>query len=482
LTSAESGTSTTASPVGHNSLTSAKSGTSPAGGPAALIAGVQVLEWPQRYNYYQRFCSDAERFFAVRGTECPAEGYFSYIPQYAQLNHAQLRYYLWFRENARAETYLDDVDLPYILLYIYEIINLPHRIPADKGADQLAGLWLHYRLRRPELDRYLPEWMCDYCLTRDVPLPARLHPIVPEILPRATLKEFYISAVGGDGLSPESVIMAASDYSHRASKYYAEHKEAYDRHIPAAVGRALKACGIAPDPAAMKKVRVERDAFCGSLCAQTVKRRIVVEYYSLARSYRLRQAVTAAVKLAENHVRRAEKIRSRLNTQGTDPALAAAVASYFNAELPPMRKKAEKTAEDTSYERLYDAPTEGIDFTLARELETSSWETTDTLTAEAIPTEPAAEQPPASVPTASDAVPETDSVPFADALRAILAGGTLTAWCKAQPGRMIPAEIAGAINDFAADVLGDVVLEENGGDFILIEEYREDVLSWLTEE
>ncbi len=452
----------------------------PAVRPGGLIAQVTVLDWPQRYNYYQRFCTDAERFFSVRGIECPTEGYFSYIPQYAQLHHGQLQFYFWFRENARAGTYLDTIDLPYILLYIYEIINLPHRIPASVGASQLAGLWLFYRGRHPELDRYLPEWMCDYCLTRGVPLPEKLYSIVPEILPRATLKEFYISAVAEDGFSPDALIFAASDYSYRSSRYYAAHKEAYDRHVPAAVGQALAACGIAPDPAAMRRVRVERDAFCGSLCAQTVKKRILVEYHSFARSYELRRAVTQAVKLAENFVRRGEKIRSRLNTQDADPAIKAAVSAYFDTEMPAARKKMERPAEDLSYEKLYDAPTEGIDFTLAHSLEETLAVPDAFLDTDADgPSVPAPAAPEVPAEPAAPAK-EADALPFRAALAAVVAGGSLADWCQRQPGRVIPAEVAGAINDYAFDAMGDVVLAEEAGDFILIDDYKEEVLSWLT--
>lgn len=449
----------------------------PAVRPGGLIAQVTVLDWPQRYNYYQRFCTDAERFYAVRGTPCPTEGYFSYIPQYAQLNHGQLQFYFWFRENARAGTYLDTVDLPYILLYIYEIINLPHRIPAEGGAAQLAGLWLFYRGRHPELDRYLPEWMCDYCLTRGVALPESLHPIIPEILPRATLKEFYISAAAADTLSPAALILAASDYSYRSSRYYEAHREAYDRHIPAAVGHALAACGIVPDPAGMRRVRVERDAFCGSLCAQTVKKRILVEYHSFARSYELRRAVTQAVKLAENFVRRGEKIRSRLNTQDTDPAIQAAVCAYFEQEMPAARRKTEKVPEDLSYEKLYDAPTEGIDFALAHGLE-ETLAVPDAFLTEEEDTVP----PPAPIPVGAEDEPAAKAaeIPFRAALAAVADGGSLTAWCKNQPGRNIPAEVAGAINDYAFDAMGDVVLIEEAGDFILLDDYKEEVLSWLT--
>ena len=443
----------------------------------SLLIRVESHPWPQKYNYYGRFCDDANRFFSVQGKPCPHEPYFSYIPQYAQLNHAQLAYYLWFRENARRGEFLEEIDLPYIFLYMYEIINLPDRIAPAEGARLLSELWLAYRRRKPELDRYLAEWMCDYCLVRQTPLPKSLYVIVPEILPRTSLKEFYIAESESGGVSARSLILSASDYSYRASKYYAANKDAYETHIPAAVTYAASVCGLAPDPAEMRRVRVERDAFCGSLCAQTVKRRLIVEYCSFARSYKLRAQITSAVKIAENCLRRALKVRSRLNVTDGEPALTAAIAAYFDENLPGERRRTAARTEDRAYEHLYDAPSTGIDYGEAHALETDSWATTEILTEE-IADVPAAEEIP--TPAVSEEAP-TAEIPFADALSAVLAGESLTAWCKRQPNRTNPVEVAGKWNEYAADVLGDVLFEEIGGEWIIIEDYKEEAAQWLTE-
>ena len=210
----------------------------------------------------------------MRGQECPRADYFSYIPQYAQLSADQMRWYLWFRERVRRGEYPDDVDFPYILLLIYEIINLPHKLPPEKGAKQLAGIWLAYRIRHPELDKYLSEWMCDYCLVHEIPLPESLTEILPAIIRRASFKEFYIASLPSQGeeiaLSPKSLLAAASDYSYTSSRYYGDNKEAFDDFIPKAVAYAANAAGISPTPSTMRRAMTDRDAFCGSLCAQTV--------------------------------------------------------------------------------------------------------------------------------------------------------------------------------------------------------------------
>lgn len=443
-----------------------------------LLFSVSVSAWPQRYNYYQRFLCDAERYFRVRGEPCETEGYFSYIPQYSQLSRPQLAFYFWFRERARSGEYADDVDFPYILLYVYEIINLPRLIAPDTGAAALAGLWLAYRRRYPELDKYLAEWMCDYCLVHGVQLPKTLAPILPEIIRRASLKEFYVSAMPGAGnvgeLPPEVLVAAGSDYNYRSSRYYGDNAALYEEHIPAAAAYAMKRCGLWSGAAEeLRTARAERDAFCGSLCAQTVKRRIRISYYSLSRSYELRASLTQAVKLAENGVRRAAKIKSRLNVAGADRALAAAVAEYFSASLPGERRR--RAEEENAYERYYDAPSVGFDFAGAHSIESASWANAELL-APAESSAPAEPPAPAesSAPAQSSTPAQGSRVPLPALLAWMLDGGQLEEWCRRQPKRLLPEVAAAQINDYFADELGDVVLACADGAWRLIEDYRQE--------
>ena len=441
-----------------------------------LIYRVTIFPWPQRYNFYQRFCYDAERFFAVRGVPAEPVPYFSYMPQYAQLDHAQLSFYFWFREQARGGVYPDDVDFPYILLYIYEIINLPGKLAPEEGARQLAGVWLAYRARYRELDKYLTEWMCDYCLVHALPLPETLLPLVGTALRLASFKEFYIASIPTDGdaspLPPAALIAAASDYSYRASRYYAGNEALFDELVPAALAAALGSIGVDPARDLMRQAKTERDAYCGSLCAQTVKRRIVLDYYSFARSYALRSDVTAAVKLAENGVRRMLRVKSRLTVPGGSDAVRAAVTAFFAGRTGAARAARAADAEP-EYERFYDAPEETLDVSRSHGIEAASWANTELLAPEAADEEtaPAAanptENPAVTAPGPAGALP----APLAEALRRLFHG---------ERGAVSDTDAA-AINEYAADVLGDVVLEQDGGAWTLIEDYREDVASWITE-
>lgn len=449
-----------------------------------LLFHVKVYRWPQKYNFYQRFLYDAERLFAVRGQSAPTVPYFSYIPQYAQLNAEQMRCYLWFRERARAGECDASVDFPYILLYIYEIINLPHRISPAEGAQAIAAVWLSCRGRYPELDKYLAEWMCDYCLSHRLPLPQSLSPILYDLVRIASFKEFYISALppreDGMPMPPEMLLAALSDYSYRSSRYYTENAAAFDEKIPSAVVAALRDGGLSLDVGQLRTATTERDAFCGSLCAQTVKRRIVVEYGSLFRSYALRSTVTAAVKTAENLLRRDLKIKSRLSVKDCDPSVQASLQRRF----PPLGKHRNDAGVPETWEKLYDAPSVGIDYAEAGSIEQSSWANTELLVPEetAVPetVSPAVPEPAMPEKTAAESAdaPDVSGAPYLDALRAMLAGESLEAWCARQTEKRFPDRVAAQINDAAVDVLGDVALENADG-WQMIEEYRDEIRAWI---
>ena len=72
--------------------------------------------------------------------------------------------------------------------------------PAE-GAELLATVWLGYRKAYPRLDGTLCEWLPDYCMIHGIALPERIGPILPEIVPKAQLKEFYLDRASSDPVS-----------------------------------------------------------------------------------------------------------------------------------------------------------------------------------------------------------------------------------------------------------------------------------------
>ena len=119
-----------------------------------LIKKVRLYKWPTSYNYYEKFKADARFFFSRTGEECEYTPFFSYIPQYHHLTKSQFAFYLWFRDNARRGEYIF-CDFSYIMLYIYELINIPDMMEPKDTLTALIGLWRAYRDRFPRLDKYL---------------------------------------------------------------------------------------------------------------------------------------------------------------------------------------------------------------------------------------------------------------------------------------------------------------------------------------
>ena len=66
------------------------------------------------------------------------------MPQYEQMSASQLAYYLYFRDEVRNGRYIK-TDNSYLFLYVYEIINLPDKIPPASGALLLSRIWSVYR-------------------------------------------------------------------------------------------------------------------------------------------------------------------------------------------------------------------------------------------------------------------------------------------------------------------------------------------------
>jgi len=498
-----------------------------------LIREVSVKTWESDTEFYGRFASDA-----VRSHSSPPEipwnhpmenvPYFSYVPQYAHMNLSQMNFYRHLRENIRHGNY-PDCDLAYIQLYIFEIINLPDVIPPEEGAEILAGIWMNYRRRHPRLDSFLCEWLADYCLIGGCPLPKSVDPILHEIVPKAQFKEFYLNTLGSD--SPDdlgrTVLEVSSDYDYRSGRYYRDHEDAYNELIPRAVGLVMrKAKEEGRGIFAMDRVyKMTRDSYSGAIVSSGIKRRIDIEFLSFTRRADTRQTVTAIAKYAENRLRAVLGIKAKLGVDKISPEDTAVIDGFFEPMLP---KTAKKSSEDRympdDYMKNYESEDSGFDFAAAQAIEAQSWINTSRLTgddsySEDLPTMPEYE---ADVPVTLSGELSTDHaedvvtdemntadvmlengqddeiIPFddtaesaaegdepaadeaadelRDALRAALMG-EFRLYCRRN--NLYEGEVADRVNNIFLDEIGDVVLENSGGGFELIEDYREDVENWL---
>ena len=491
-----------------------------------LLHRVRVFDWQAGYHYFDGFVEEALDF----DTKTPPKiaekaSFFSYFPQYNQLSPRAEAWYLFWREYVRQGQY-PDTDYAYILLYLFELINLPVGTPAEGRTrrDAMAKVWMAYRKAHPQLDHYMCEWLCDYCLIHDLTAPVDLlSPALDAIIGEARLKEFYLSAAvrlpEGEGQAATDTAMATAgilmrhccQYDYRKSKFaQGEHKKLFDTTIPAAVAHILPLLlggGKDGKPAVtMLDSTVTRDAFVGALCSYRNKRRIEVEYTSFSRSHELRFLMGDMVKHVENRLRSWIGVRSRLSVMALPIPLRDALDAYL-APLeppkvaPPVKKK---EVERPAYEALYDLPRKALSAEDAAAIEAESWETTrilveafgDTQSVNDVATEVANEvaQSTSDVPLwGNDDAPAAQTeesgkgdstnplAPYAPFIKAALDGDMAALRAAARGLSKMPDALADEINALTADgEIGDIILEEDGmGGYTVIEEYRKQVADLL---
>ena len=493
----------------------------PSGG---LVHHVSIYPWKSGYTYYEKFCRDGEYLRRIKGKPAEPVAFFSYMPQYGQMTKAQLAYYLWWRENIiQSGTYLP-ADYSYILLNIYELINLPEDDPV-KVRDALCRLWVAYKKDTPRLDRYFAEWICDYCLLHGLPAPVeQLAPIWDDVLAVATLKEFYLDAGDGRTASYVRALLAyCCQYDYRKSKFATgESKALYDEIIPGVLCHLLEQNGegakLLRGKGSMQDSVISRDSYVAALCSHRIKKRIEVRYCSVSRSHELRMAVTDMVKYTENRIRAHMGVKSRLGVGVLSDAVKREMDVYLDGIVP--RIKNPEREQVAAYEKLYDLPTAPLDLSRSAQIEQASWETTKKLieafedtdfVGTGVPDGPRPESPtPTSVgaihespaPTSVGAIHESPAVfdtseranqisappkysPLQDALApylpfiAAVAAADVQAqmaFCRAM-GKMADA-VADEVNDLAVETFGDVILEDADRGYAIIEDYREQ-LSFL---
>lgn len=461
----------------------------------SLIKRVEVSKWSTKFNFYENFRMDAVRLWNRAAVECEHVPFFAYVPQYSQLKYAQLKWYLWWRENVRQGVYLR-TDFCYILIYIYEILNCPNLVEAKDGIELLCDIWLAYRKQHPRIDSYMCEWLCDYALINKLPCPTyRLEPILGEIVIKANLKEFYID--GGNTSAVAEMLSHSSIYDWRKSRYVTEENiSVFAAHIRGAFDKVWREVISKNSSDGAKLLRVERVSYEGALCVYDMKRTLAVEYASYTRSPRFRFVATDIIKYSENRVRMALGIKSRLKVEELTDEMRASIDRYFDENLPAQKKiRSQKYGESESAVPEYDKHYEPISSTLsvenAMEIEKASWGTAELLNAAFEEEKPDAwVEPVAPIEREALAAQGDGQDEFSvlvgmldnTALEAItlLVGGDADGIAKCAKNAGILADaLADKINECAFDIIGDSIIEPDGSGYRIIADYEGDIKKWL---
>ncbi len=468
----------------------------------SMLHTVRIFRWKTSYQYYEDFCLQATALYHRRGEPCQPVSFFSYVPQYSQMNRAQLAWYLYWRDGVRRGEIMP-ADYSYILLYIYEIINLADTMDLHVGQQQLCILRKAFRDTYPRLGHLLNEWICDYSLIHHLP-PPELDDL--SAVSDCTLKEFYVPRTDASLRYAAALMAFGSNYAYTKSKFaVGENRALYDRHMLGALCACIADSGEVGERMAganLEESKLIRDAYTGALCSHRVKRRIEIDYCSFARSHELRILVTDIMKYTENRLRAYLGVKSRLGLYALPQSFRDCVDRYMRTALP-ARERTIRPEPRQEYDVLYDVPKTEFSAARAAEIEASSWNTTERLIAafdtpdraeapdpaeerpahreDSVCEEPAADllvQPEPVLAQAEEGADEDqlllnelgDLCEFINyALRSDAAAQRDFARAR---GEMIDS-VADRINEISADILGDIVLEEsdNGG-YTVIDDYR----------
>ncbi len=447
-----------------------------------LIEQIGISSWPTPYSFFELFKRDALRFFDAEFGEEEFEPFFSFMPQFFQLNGKQLRYYLWWRHNLRNGKLLRP-DYSYLLLYIYEVLNLPEKIDPKDGVRQLALIWAKCRSDYPRLDRYLSEWIADYCLIHNVSLPIGiLMPFYGEILHKTTLKEFYIDALdtqneGGKNAYYRAILEMSSSYRFRDSKAITpQNKKLFEQHIPGAVTTLLARILDADMPGMQGQTkRISRDSYAGAVCTYSEKRMLDLVITPLDIRSDLTGIVTDAVRYSENCLRRGLKLRAGFQTTRLTDDMKAVLDGYFAIHFPSA--SVEKRVQERSYDEKYDAK-RGFSNEEAEAIEASSRSIALRLGAVY---EEETEKEIQTKTAQTPAVQKEPAIPRKE-LSALLTGG-YSALCKlATELGVLPETLVEKVNAYTTELYGDIFLTPTADGYAVIEDYIDELSSYKEED
>ena len=445
-----------------------------------LVRSVKVRRLIDKFDFHANFVKAARLYYSFSGKECLFAKYYSYMPQYVQLNEAQKNYYFFWRNELRQGRFIK-TDYSYLYLYVFEIINLPDVIDPKDGVRMLALLWREYRRALPNIDRNMALWLQDYCLLWNVECPTDIiSDFIFSVQGIADLKEFYLSDIerlGTAGIS--SLVSFMSDYDWRTGRYAGEdNKEAYAKHMLGALGALVSSLLSKGELFGNSKElsTAVRPAFRGALISSSVKYELNISYVPICTEPGLRNVFTSAVKYTENKLRALLGVKSRLAVKTLSDEYRACIDTYFTDLFEKVNRE-RKRAQRPEYERFYESEDVGISATDADEIERSSWITTARLVEDI-------DEYVEILPVPEDEIKvnaenDTESV-ITDFLRAALDGKTDKMNSIAtETGELIEALVE-RINDIFSEHIGDVVFELSDDGYEIIEDYREDVEEWLT--
>jgi len=440
----------------------------------------------------RNFCVQA-RFMEDYTDDLPWRGSFlQYFPTYRDLNTEQLRGYFTWRSAARRGEYTA-VPTSLAYLYIYELLN---GIGAESPEDSLRKLegfgrgYVDGGFGEAGIRTNLRRWMLELAVRKGVPPETARQYADPELLRQ---DEALAVLRSPEEQSDEAVFLALCAMSSRklASCAPAEQKPAEAKALFARVWRrAARDCRV-EGKTLFTACFGPRRAYRWHPLANAVywdQDRPGTEEYVLdeCRSY-----VYKAGSWQEKCYRRLHFDKARLD--GLLHETERALRAYLRAGRPLKARPEEAWAapyaqaviEEDRQEKLEAArPRVRIDFSGLEQIRRDARFTRDSLLTpeeleETAPAVPAAPEEPAAA--AEEPVPAADGLPLTgeqkQLLGLLLAGKSARSWLAER--REMPTVAADGLNEALFDLVGDSVVDCDGEELTLVEDYREELEQML---
>ncbi|WP_449354835.1 TerB N-terminal domain-containing protein [Virgibacillus natechei] len=106
------------------------------------------------------FTKNSLKYSQKRGIETKDIPFQSYWPTFRDLDKRQLKWYFYWREQVLKGNYIE-VDLSYIFIFIYELLNYSFNKNAAFDVSMLVRLLDNYKEIYPKLEGYLSMWIAD---------------------------------------------------------------------------------------------------------------------------------------------------------------------------------------------------------------------------------------------------------------------------------------------------------------------------------
>lgn len=443
----------------------------------SLIHKVTLTKEKSSYEFYGEFRTAAEKLWHVKGEQCEYKDYFSYSPQYNQLSSSQMRYYLWWRENFREGRYLK-TNLCYIYLYTFELINATYLTTPEDAREKMVEVLENYEdVLKGAVPRYV-RWISDFSLIHRLPPPERFS---EQLLKKAGMfKEYFVRIPGNTPEGWVRVLLAyCCSYDYRSSKFAtSENIELFDEHVPRALARVV--AKLSEDGQILAGLpygdcKIVAKAFEGAVCCSDNRYTIEAEYCSFSRSHELRFLVGDVVKYAENKIRHYISVKSRLTVYSLPNDLRDVIDGYFATVLPHRRRTAAEKPKHEEYDILYDLPKKKLDLSNAERIEQESWITTKELV-EAFEEEAAEKEViPAVMPEVIETGHDTELCvalgKYFDAVKELCDGNVSLLNGLAESEGLLLDAVIDRINEIAVDIIGDIIIENDGDIYTVIEDY-----------